>query len=265
MLPTQPADHDSRFTIHCSRFLALCALALLLAAPAAAREPDYAREKRWADEITPAILVGDPVYLAQKNGHKFLAIWAPNARASAGVVLVHGLGVHPDWGLINPLRSQLAEQGYATLSVQMPVLMAEMKAEAYLPLFPEAAERLAAAVAFLRGKGLKRVAMVSHSLGSRMVNHFLNHAADARIDAWVSVGMPADEYTRPETFRAPVLDLYGEKDFAAVLGNAGKRAASIRGIRGSAQVEVPGADHFYTGMEGDLVRHVRAFLDHRLK
>jgi DNA-binding CsgD family transcriptional regulator len=38
------------------------------------------------------------------------------------VIVVHGLGVHPDRGLINPLRSQLAEQGYATLPVQMPVL-----------------------------------------------------------------------------------------------------------------------------------------------
>jgi len=28
-------------------------------------QADYAREKRWADEITPAILVGDPVHLAR--------------------------------------------------------------------------------------------------------------------------------------------------------------------------------------------------------
>jgi len=185
--------------------------------------------------------------------------------ASAGVVFVHGLGVHPDWGLINPLRSQLSEQGYATLSVQMPVLMAEMKAEAYLPLLPEAAERLATAVAFLRGKGLKRVAMVSHSLGSRMVNHFLNHATDVRIDAWISVGMLTDEYTRPETFRAPVLDLYGEKDFPVVMDGAARRAASIRGVRGSAQLQVPGADHFFAGTENELVRRVRQFLDARLR
>jgi predicted alpha/beta-hydrolase family hydrolase len=264
MFHFQSATRVSRLSILLSRLLVLCA-ALLFAAPAAAREPDYAREKRWAEEISPAILVGDPVYLAQKNGHKFLAIWAPNAKAVAGVVVVHGLGVHPDWGLINPLRSQLAEQGYATLSVQMPVLMAEMKADAYAPLFPEAAERLATAVAFLRGKGLKKVAIVSHSLGSRMVNHFLNHAADARIDTWVSIGIPSGEYTRPETFGAPVLDLYGEKDFPAVLEHAGQRAAAIRGIRGSAQVEVPGADHFFNGREGDLVRQVRLFLDRRLQ
>src|SRR5688572_10377941 len=103
-------------------------LLLWLLAPAAAgAQADYAREKRWADEIVPTLVVGDPVYLALRNGHRFLAIWTPNAKAHAGIIVVHGLGVHPDWGLINPLRSQLAEQGYATLSVQMPVLMSEMR------------------------------------------------------------------------------------------------------------------------------------------
>jgi pimeloyl-ACP methyl ester carboxylesterase len=248
--------------IRCSRFLLLGAA--LLAAQSALAQADYAREKRWADEITPAILVGDPVYLTQKNGHRFLAIWAPNPKAIAGVILVHGLGVHPDWGLINPLRSQLAEQGYSTLSVQMPVLMAEMRAETYPPLFPEAAERLAVALAFLRGKGLKKVAIVSFSLGSRMANFFLNHAGDARIDAWVAIGI-LGEFTRAETFKAPVLDLYGELDFPTVLEHAEKRAAAIRGIRGSGQVQVSGADHFFSGVEVEMVRRVRQFLDARLK
>lgn len=244
--------------------LLLCA-AILLAGPLMAAEPDYGRERRWADEIVPALVVGDPVYLAQKNGHKFLSIWTPNAQATAGVIVVHGLGVHPDWGLINPLRSQLADQGFATLSVQMPVLMAEMRANYYPPLFPEAAERIAAAVDFLRGKGLKKIAIVSHSLGSTMVNYYLNHAADAHVDAWVSIGIPAGEYTAPETLKAPVLDLYGERDFPVILENAGKRAAAIRTVRGSAQVQVAGADHLFAGMEGELVRRVRQFLDARLK
>ncbi len=249
-------------TIHCSRFLLLGAA--LLAAQSALAQADYAREKRWADEITPAILVGDPVYLAQKNGHQFLALWAPNPKAIAGVIVVHGLGVHPDWGLINPLRSQLAEQGYSTLSVQMPVLMAELRADSYPPLFPEAAERLAAAVAFLRSKGLKKVAIVSYSLGSRMANYFLNHAGDARIDAWVAIGI-LGEFTQAESFKAPVLDLYGEKDFPTVLEHAEKRAAAIRRIRGSGQVQVTGADHFFAGVENEMVRRVRQFLDARLK
>ena len=251
----------SRLTTRYSRLL-LCGAALL-AAQLAFAQADYAREKRWADEITPAILVGDPVYLELQSGRKFLAIWAPNPKAIAGVVVVHGLGVHPDWGPVNPMRSQLSEQGYATLSVQMPVLEAEARGEKYPPLFPEAAERLAAAVEFLSGKGLKKLAIVSHSYGSRMANYFLNRAGDARIDAWVAIGIPG-EFTQAQTIKAPVLDLYGENDFPVVLDHARQRAAAIRGIRGSGQMQVAGADHFFAGMEGELVRRVRQFLDARL-
>ena len=33
---------------------------------------DYEREKRWSDQIVPAVLIGDPVWIKQKNGHEFL-------------------------------------------------------------------------------------------------------------------------------------------------------------------------------------------------
>lgn len=238
-------------------------IVLALFAPALAlAQADYAREKRWADEITPAILVGDPLYLALPSGHKFLAIHAPRAQARAGVIVVHDQGVHPDWGLINPLRRLLAEQGYATLSVQMPVLAAAARSEQYPPLFAEAAERLRAAVAFLRGKGHRKIAVVSHSLGARMSNEFLNRGGV--IDAWVAIGL-SGVYTQPENFKAPVLDLYGAQDLPAVLQNAQQRAAMIRRVRGSAQIEVAGADHFFTGREQDLVSQVKLFLDQRLK
>lgn len=227
---------------------------------AQAAQPDYAREQRWAAEITPAILVGDPVQLVLPEGRKFLGIHAPNSKARAGVVVVHGLGVHPDWGLINPLRSQLAEQGYATLSVQMPVLAAELRADRYPPLLPEAAARIAVAVKFLQDKGHKKIAIVSYSFGSRMANVLLNQSDAPAIAAWVSIGI-VGEYTKPETFKTPVLDLYGEKDFPEILELAAQRAAAIQKIRGSAQIRVAGADHFFNGMDKELVSTVKQFLD----
>jgi len=62
-----------------------------------------------------------------------------------------------------------------------------------------------------------------------------------------------------------VLDLYGEKDYPGVLDGAAARAAAIRKIRGSGQVQVAGADHFFSGMESELMRQVRQFLDSRLR
>ena len=235
-----------------------------LAAGAAFGQPDYERERRWAAEVTPSIVVGDAVELKLASGRSFLAIYAAPPGAAAGIVVVHGLGVHPDWGLIGSLRSGLADAGYATLSVQMPVLAADALAEDYPPLFPEAAERLAAAVAWLHAKGRQRVGIVSHSMGSRMTDYYLAHAPDPGVAAWVAVGLStfAGQHAG---LKVPVLDLYGERDNAAVLGNAGKRAALLRARPGSGQVQVAGADHFFRDMEAELVRQARLFLGRHLK
>ena len=242
--------------------LSILGAVLLLVPLVCHSQADYARERRWAGEIAPAIVVGETLYLELKSGRRFLAIYAPHPKATAGVIVVHGMGVHPDWGLINPLRSRLSEQGYSTLSVQMPVLAADAPGDQYPPLFPEAAERLGAAVAFLRGKGLPKIAVVSHSMGARMTNYYLNAIPDHGIAAWVAIGL-SGTYPDPATIGVPVLHVFGEKEDLAE--NAERRAAVLRGLRGSAQIEVPGADHFFAGRETELTRQVRVFLDLRLK
>jgi pimeloyl-ACP methyl ester carboxylesterase len=238
---------------------------LLLALWAAgAVAADYAREQKWAEEITPGIVVGDTLYLQEQGGHRFLALYAPAPQAKGAVVLVHGIGMHPDWALINVLRSQLPERGYATLSIQMPVLAADAKAEDYPPTFPEAADRIAAAVSFLRGKGIQKIAVVSHSMGSRMADYFFANAAHPRVAAWVAIGMTT-AYSATRRIPVPVLDLYGENDFPQVLKEAPARAEAIRSMRGSAQVEVAGADHYFNGKDADLVNTVADFLEHSLQ
>ena len=235
-------------------FCAVCACTAIAA-------PDYAREKRWADEITPTLVVGDPVYIAQPGGHKFLTLYTEAKKPRAAVIVVHGLGIHPDWALIGALRSDLPDAGYTTLSVQMPVLAADAKGEDYPALFGDAAERLAAATAFLKAKGHSRIALVSHSMGSRMSNHFLATHAAPGIAAWVAIGISSGEFVDAARLAFPILDIYGERDFPQVLKNADARAAALTKLKGSAQIEVAGSDHYFAGTEAELVRHVRRFLD----
>ena len=241
------------------------AVAALLVSAACFAQADYAREKRWAGEITPALVVGDAVYLTQKSGHKFLAIYTEVPQPRAAVIVVHGLGVHPDWALIGALRSLLADDNYATLSVQMPVLAADAKGEEYPALFPDAADRLKTAVAFLKAKGHRKIAIASHSLGSRMSNFFLVSAPDHGVAAWISIGIVPSEFAEPGKLRLPVLDIYGERDLPQVLKNTDARAAVLRTLKGSAQIEVAGADHYFAGSERELVKQVKVFLEQRLK
>lgn len=232
---------------------------LLIAFATLAHAADYGREQRWADEVVPGIVVGDAVWL-EAAGRKFLGILTPAKDAKGAVIVVHGSGIHPDWGLNGTLRAALAERGYTTLSIQMPVLAADAKHDEYPATFPEAGARIAAAIAYLQGQGAKKTAIVSHSMGSRMVNDFIVGKPDAPLFAWVSLGISSGEL-RPAPIRYPVLDLYGETDFPQVVAGAPKRADWIRGIKGSAQIMIPGADHFFAGKESAMTDAVAVFLN----
>lgn len=233
------------------------ALLLMVTSPAFATS-DYAREQRLADEITPTVVVGDAIHLEQQNKHRFLALYTKAPNATMGVVIAHGLGINPDWGLIGRLRQRLADQGYTTLSIQMPVLGNNAKSEAYAATFPEAVERLQLAVAYLKGKGYKKIALVSHSMGSRMSYAYMK-TNPVDVDAWVAMGLP--EINSFKGIKAPILDLYGAKDFATVLSGAAKRKASLKGNTASRQEVIPGADHFYTDQENEMVKAVKDYLD----
>ena len=234
---------------------------LFMNALAAAGNADYAREKKWADEVVPGLVVGDPVYLQTPRGHhKFLTLFTPADTGKAAIV-VHGLGIHPDWGMVGTLRTELADRGFTTLSIQMPILAADAKGEDYPPTFPEAAERIAEAVAFLKAKGYKQIAIVSHSMGSRMSREYMSGKPDPAVKSWASLGISVGDYT---ALKLPVLDLYGDNDLPPVLANAGKRKQSLA-VKGSKQVMIARADHFFTGREAEMVAAVADFLNATLK
>ena len=235
---------------------------LSLVSMAALAAPDYAREKKWADEITPGIVVGDPVYLDQEHGHKFLGIYTEADNAKMGLVVVHGMGIHPDWGMIGTLRQRLPDHGYTTLSIQMPILAADAKPEQYAAHFPEAVGRLRLAVAYLKHKGYKRIAIVSHSMGTRMSHGYMIHNP-ADISAWTALGAgtgPGPVLTY-DGVRAPVLDLYGANELPRVLEGAPQRLASLKTNPRSKQVVIPDTDHFFAGREDAMVKAVKDFLD----
>jgi len=234
----------------------LIALSLFIAAPAFAA-PDYAREKRWDEEVSPGIVVGEAVYLEQKNKHKFLAIYTEAPKTRLAVVVMHGLGIHPDWGLIGTLRQRLPDHGYTTLSIQLPVLAVEAKYEDYVPTFPEAVERLKLAVEFLKAKGHSQVAIVSHSLGGVMAHEYLMAYPDG-VRAWASLGMGGGRTY--ERVAMPVLDLTGSEELPVVAANTARRKASLKNPS-SRHVVIPGTNHFYADREDAMVKTVKDFLD----
>ena len=235
------------------------ALALsLLCATAAAQ--DYEREQRWADETLPTLVVGDAVRIAQKNGHRFLGLYTKAKNERGAVVIAHGRGWSPDYDLYGELRTRLADAGYSTLAIQMPVLPGTAGIGDYLPTFPDADERLALAIDFLHDRGARRVAIVSHSLGATMANHYLINTTDPKVEAWVMISIinGLEDMFR---IKVPVLDVFGSQDWQVTRYGADERKAQIERIAGSKQIEIAHAEHFFEGHRDELTRDIVAFLD----
>ena len=251
-----------RFPFNATMLVTALVATLAAAAPVRGTVSDLAREDRWAEQVAPQVVVGDVVWLTTRLRPRVLALYTkPSGPAKGAVIVVHGLGVNPDWEVIGVLRTALADRGFATLSVQMPVLAADARQEDYVGLYPEAGERLSAALAFLHEHGYPKVAVVSHSLGAAMVDAWLAHAA-ARpgapaISAWVPVGMAVPFSMRP---RMPILDVVAASELPPVVASNPGRVAELPRDDCSRAVTVQGTDHFYASAEMRLVDAITPFL-----
>jgi pimeloyl-ACP methyl ester carboxylesterase len=93
-------------------------------------------------------------------------------------------------------------------------------------------------------------------------------AKDPRgISAFAAIGMSVHDPRRDnlaflEKIKLPILDLYGSQDLEPVLNSVKDRAQAARkaGNKDYRQVEVTGANHFFQGLEADLVRRVKSWL-----
>lgn len=233
---------------------------------------DKAKEQRWADQIVDMLLVGEAVWL-KVDKEKVLALVAEHStdKAKGGAIIVHGIGAHPNWPeVIHPLRSQLPDHGWTTLSVQMPILENQAEARDYEPLFAEVGPRFNAAVQYLKKQGIENIVIISHSMGAAMSSYYLANNPKHGIRAFVGIGMnrsssnKMDNATNLRKINIPVLDMYGSRDLEGVLASVKKRAqgANKAGNKNYQQVKIEGADHFFNGKADTLVDQVHTWLDH---
>ncbi|SMN16715.1 hypothetical protein CRYPA_426 [uncultured Candidatus Thioglobus sp.] len=219
--------------------------------------PDYAKETRWAEQVEDAIMDGDVVWL-MANNHEFMSIYTPSEiDSNKTAVIVHGLGVHPDWPqVVQPLRVALTEKGFNTLSLQMPVLDNDHDSHAYMSLMADADARLQAAINYLMAEGLITDTLIAHSLGSVMSTHFLANNPNA-VKRFIGIGMPDSTVQYLKNIKLPILDLYGDKDIPSVMSSAADRANVNNKNYTQRMVS---ADHFFDGKDELLVDEVSAWL-----
>ena len=252
--------------------LMIALIAIAPGTPVYATNSDAAKEKRWAEQVIDGLLDGDELWLTDTAGHEFLGILTEGDTDSGrAVILVHGIGVHPNWpDVIYPLREGLLEHGTTTLSIQMPILANDADPADYAPLFDEVPGRVAAALQYLNENGYNKITIIAHSMGTSMSAYYLSRAREHGIESFVSIGMGRGVGTLNnvellKTIDIDILDIYGSQDLELVVANADRRAAAAGSRAGNKflQVKVDGASHFFQGHEDALKQQVIDWLDSR--
>lgn len=248
-------------------------------------------EQRWAEQLRDNIVIGEPLELpladiksdtgaVNNNNSTFFSIYTPQTTSTpkGAVILMHGTGAHPDWSdIIHPLRTELPDKGWATLSIQLPLAFPEQKdKESLQKVIESSVPRIKAAINFLKSESYEHIALISHSFGSLMALNFLQFeenitTADKKrlITAAVIIGTPSSGSSAPfnsplmiEKIEMPLLDLYGSNDLDSVVrsAKARKTAAHKAGNKNYRQVETIGANHFYNGLDDELIIYVNNWL-----
>lgn len=207
-------------------------------------------------------LVGAVVYADMPKGQ-----YLEGKDSKVGVILAHGKGLNPDSQVVGPLRRAInKELGFHTLSLQMPVMAGKQSPgefQSYAPTFPDAYQRIQAAIDFLKKeKGVARVYLMGYSMGGRMTSAFLANHPDSGIAGYIGVGLvaggeePLNTNLNLRKVKIPVLDVYAENDSDARFAENRMRFVSER----FKQVSIPGATHEYRGYDHAVISAVIAWL-----
>jgi pimeloyl-ACP methyl ester carboxylesterase len=258
-------------TPHGLAWLALVAVLLPLPAPAASVS-HLEREKGWAEQILDTLVAGEAVWL-EAQGVRFLGLYsrpAAGAPSRHGLILLHGRGVHPAWGFLDTLRMDIADAGWHTLSLQMPILQPDARLAEYAKTFDEAFARIDAGIRHLERQGVKHIVLLGHSTGAMTALAYAAERPAGRVAGVVAIGPSTEPLggrrMQPalllEKIRVPVLDLHGSEDLPVVLDYTAVRAAAAAkaGNKHYVQVMEKGANHFFSERYDALKARVSGWL-----
>lgn len=234
-------------------------------------------DRDWEQQVTEKLTkeaMATEVCTLEANGDKFLGLYISQTgqEAQGAVIILHTMGGHADWPqAISPIRTALPEQGWSTLSIQLPVIAPENQIEDYGLTLEPSAERIKAAVRFLRERKFLNIVIIGHSFGAASALAYLEKEDKQKVLALVAIGLQDYAFVKPsidvleliEKSSIPVLDIYGSRDFKKVIDQAPDRrlAAKKGNNQNYTQLEIEGADHYFNKMEEVLVKRIRGWLD----
>ncbi|MEX2353896.1 MAG: DUF3530 family protein, partial [Gammaproteobacteria bacterium] len=214
---------------------------------------------------------GEVVWLGA-DGNPFLGLLRQAHEGGAGrvAIILHSMGGHADWPeIIAPLRTGLPTEGWATLSIQLPVLSPRDPIARYGETLDQSETRIRSAVRYLRERGYSDLVLIGYSFGATSaVNYLAKNNADIR--AFAGISMQRHAFLSPtynlieelEKVTVPILDVYADQDFSEVVVSADVRrlAANKNGHKAYHQLVIEDADHYFSGQQDTLLAQVAKWL-----
>lgn len=265
------------------RQLACIVLSGLLLIPlwSGAAESDFEKEKYWKKQLSDKIKIGEVIEL-KAGSNSFFSIYTKQNTATpkGSIILLHDKAGHPDWfQVINPMRTQLPDRGWNTLSIQLPIRTKPLKTPQELDTFyQQAFPRIDSAISYLKSQKEKNIVLVAHGMGASIAllfsrDHNLAKSATkpvATLAALVIISAPhirtpehpENSVVLLEKIKLPILDIYGMDDLDIVVQSAKARqgAAKRSGKKFYTQQVIFGADHLFTSQINMLITRVHSWL-----
>jgi len=183
------------------------------------------------------------------------------------VVIVHGIGVHPDPRGDRRAALEAHRPWLTTLSIQMPVQAADARLRGLLP----------GAVSGVAGPDRPRGGLARRQGGAEGRHrfpqpgrvddqHLLRRERELALPGLGLLGLTGGYSLATWFSPRPILDVYGENDLEpSACGCLAPPLTLASAPEGSRQVMIAGTDHFYAGKEDELARTISGWLGEVLR
>ncbi|MFK5984531.1 MAG: DUF3530 family protein [Pseudomonadota bacterium] len=237
---------------------------------------DIEKEKYWKNILASSVKIGQIIELKTPK-ISFIGIYNRQNlfKKRGAVILLHDKAGHPNWkDVIKPLRIQLSNYGWDTLSIQMPLRKKALKTKAEINEFYQLGfARINSAVAYLIAKKERVLFLIAHGSNTAIALNFAHKNQLTRVNnvkALILISSaskklkehPENTIEMLEKVKLPVLDIYGSNDFDVVKSTAAQRQAAAKRSANIhyLQQEIHHADHFFSNQSEILIKRIHSWM-----
>ena len=196
------------------------------------------KENKIAQQIQKFTDDKEIVWLETDNHQPTLALYKEPAITDikGAAIILHDIGHQPNWvQVIAPLRMQLPQNGWHTLSLQMPIPDRLWRFNTPEDIYSASIDRLQSAITHLQTKNIENLTLIAQGDSAALAAHYLSstqHPFSAFVAISITHNADANDWRNisqsMKSLNLATLDIYAEHDKPNVLLSIPMRLAAAR-------------------------------------